>query len=86
MFQERENALSIILEFKNFDEAFSFMQEVASVAKKLNHHPDWKNTWNRVEINLTTHDEGNIITEKDRILASAIESIIIHYSPKILEI
>ncbi len=84
MFVERENALSVILVFKDFDEAFSFMKEVAIVAEKLNHHPDWKNSWNRVEINLTTHDEGNILTEKDRKLAKAIESIINKYSPKIL--
>ncbi len=85
MFEEKENALSVVLVFKDFDEAFSFMKEVAIVAEQLNHHPVWKNSWNRVEISLTTHDKGNVITEKDRILAVAIESLLPKYSPKILK-
>lgn len=51
------------------------MTEVAFAAEKLNHHPDWSNVWNTVEIHLTTHDAGNIVTEKDRKLAKAIDEI-----------
>jgi 4a-hydroxytetrahydrobiopterin dehydratase len=48
---------------------------VAMVAEKLNHHPEWTNVYNKVEIRLCTHDAGDVITTKDRELASIIESI-----------
>ena len=46
--------------FSNFSEAFGFMTRVALIAEKLNHHPDWENSWNKVVIGVTSHDEGGI--------------------------
>lgn len=51
------------------------MSKVALLAEKQNHHPEWKNVYNTVEVWLTTHDEGNTITEKDEALAKAIDSL-----------
>ena len=75
MFQEKENALAASLEFKDFKDAFNFMIEVAAAAEEMNHHPNWSNVYNKVEIQLTTHDAGNVITEKDWKLAKKIEEI-----------
>ncbi|MBP7844875.1 MAG: 4a-hydroxytetrahydrobiopterin dehydratase [Proteobacteria bacterium] len=68
----QNNKLSREFTFKNFVEAFSFMTAVALEAEKIDHHPDWENVYNRVVINLNTHDAGGI-TEKDFKLAHAIE-------------
>jgi 4a-hydroxytetrahydrobiopterin dehydratase len=57
--------------FTNFVEAFSFMTGVALNAEKLNHHPEWSNVWNRVTVDLTTHDAGGV-TDRDFQLAEAI--------------
>ena len=76
MWKEENNKLTQTFKFKNFVEAFGFMTKVALVAEKMSHHPEWKNVYNTVEITLTTHDEGNTITEKDRKLAKAIDEII----------
>jgi 4a-hydroxytetrahydrobiopterin dehydratase len=62
-------------EFRDFSEAFGFMTRVALAAEKLNHHPDWKNSWNKVEITLSTHDAGGI-TENDAKLAKAINKVL----------
>lgn len=59
--------------FKDFSEAFAFMTRVAMVAEKMDHHPSWSNTYNKVSINLSTHDAGNVVTDKDRQLAAAID-------------
>jgi len=75
MWQEINNSLYKKLVFKNFIEAFAFMSKVALVAEKMDHHPTWKNTWNTVEVWLSTHDAGNTITEKDRKLAEAIDAL-----------
>ena len=48
------------LEFKNFSEAFAFMTRVAMIAEKLNHHPDWSNSWNKVAIDIVSHDAGGV--------------------------
>ena len=48
------------LVFKDFSEAFGFMARVAMVAEKLDHHPEWSNVWNRVTINIVSHDQGGI--------------------------
>ena len=61
--------------FKDFTQAWGFMTKVALVAEKMDHHPEWTNVWNKVIIKLSTHDKGNIITEKDRNLAQAIENL-----------
>ena len=76
MWEEKNNELIKKFEFNNFIEAFSFMTKVAIIAEKADHHPWWSNVYNKVEIRLTTHDAGNTITEKDRELASKIDSLI----------
>jgi 4a-hydroxytetrahydrobiopterin dehydratase len=75
MWQQKNNTLYRKFTFKNFSEAFAFMTRVAIEAEKLNHHPNWSNVWNTVEINLNTHDAGDIITEKDHELAKAIDGL-----------
>ncbi len=55
--------------FRDFSEAFGFMARAALAAEKLNHHPDWSNAWNRVTVDLTTHDAGGL-TELDFRLAA----------------
>ena len=62
--------------FKTFSEAFAFMTRVAIIAEKMDHHPTWTNVYNRVTIELTTHDAGNTVTSKDRELAAAIDKIL----------
>jgi len=79
MWTEANNQLSTTLQFKDFMEAFAFMTEVAFHAEKQNHHPNWSNVWNKVEIHLTTHDAGNTVTEKDRQLAKTIEALYLKY-------
>lgn len=61
--------------FKDFSQAFGFMARVALVAEQLNHHPQWSNVYNKVEITLCTHEAGDVVTEKDYQLASAIDEI-----------
>ncbi|MCB0705923.1 MAG: 4a-hydroxytetrahydrobiopterin dehydratase [Saprospiraceae bacterium] len=75
MWQEIENQLRAEFEFKDFSQAFAFMTEVALVAEKLNHHPDWRNVWNKVSFRLSTHDAGDVITARDHKLAEAIDLI-----------
>lgn len=60
--------------FGNFSEAFAFMTQVALAAEKLDHHPDWTNVWNRVDIALTTHDESGL-TRLDVTLARMIDRL-----------
>ena len=76
MWKEENNSLNRTFEFKNFSEAFAFMARVAMLSEQQNHHPNWSNVWNKVNIQLTTHDKGNVVTEKDRKLAAAIDSIL----------
>jgi 4a-hydroxytetrahydrobiopterin dehydratase len=76
MWKEENNALYKKFQFSDFVQAFSFMTRVAIIAEKVDHHPTWKNTWNTVEIWLSTHDAGNIVTEKDHNLASAIDGVV----------
>ena len=75
MWTEENNRLKKTFHFKNFSEAFAFMTQVAFIAEKMNHHPEWKNIYNAVEISLSTHDAGNTVTDKDRKLADAIDKI-----------
>jgi 4a-hydroxytetrahydrobiopterin dehydratase len=76
MWKEENNKLTKTFVFKDFIEAFAFMTKVAIVAEKMNHHPTWTNTWNKVNIELSTHDAGNIVTELDRTLAKAIDKFV----------
>lgn len=69
---ERDGALHREYEFADFSEAFAFMTRVALLAEKAGHHPDWSNSWNKVCISLTSHDQGNVVTDADRELAAAI--------------
>lgn len=79
MWTEIDNKLKATFKFKNFKEAFSFMTEVAFYAETQNHHPNWSNVWNTVNIELNTHDAGNIVTEKDHKLAKAIDGVYAKY-------
>ena len=75
MWKEEKNQIKQSFQFTNFIEAFGFMTRVALVAEKMNHHPSWSNLYNKVDITLCTHDEGSIVTEKDRKLANEIDKI-----------
>lgn len=59
MWQEKNNTLIRKTEWKDFSEAFAFMTRVAMAAEKMNHHPTWTNTYNKVEFQLSTHDAGD---------------------------
>ena len=61
--------------FENFIDAFGFMSKVAILSEKMNHHPNWQNTYNKVKIELTTHDKGGI-TSNDINLAESIDKLI----------
>jgi len=76
MWVENNNQLYRKIVFNYFSEAFAFMTRVAIEAEKMNHHPLWTNVWNIVEIWLTTHDAGNIVTQKDIDLAAKIDSFL----------
>jgi 4a-hydroxytetrahydrobiopterin dehydratase len=76
MWEEQNNKLVQKFQFSDFQEAFGFMTRVAFLAEKMDHHPNWSNVYNKVSIELTTHDAGNSITEKDRKLATAIDNLI----------
>ncbi|GAB3786592.1 hypothetical protein GCM10028818_50070 [Spirosoma horti] len=76
MWQEQDNKLTRDFQFADFSEAFAFMTRVALVAEKMNHHPWWSNVYNQVTINLSTHDAGNTVTQKDHTLAAAIDKLI----------
>jgi 4a-hydroxytetrahydrobiopterin dehydratase len=75
MWTEENNTIYKKFEFKDFSEAFAFMTRVAIAAEKMGHHPTWKNTYNKVEIWLNTHDAGDIVTDKDRKLAAIIDKL-----------
>ncbi|WP_420458775.1 4a-hydroxytetrahydrobiopterin dehydratase [Neolewinella sp.] len=75
-----DDALHRDFEFADFRQAFAFMTEVAFAAEAANHHPNWSNVYNRVTIDLTTHDAGNTVTDKDRKLADRIDRIFARYA------
>lgn len=76
MWKEENNSLKRSFKFKDFSEAFAFMTRVALIAEKMDHHPNWSNVYNAVTIELSTHDAGNKVTDRDRKLASAIDELI----------
>ena len=76
MWQEADNKLYKKFQFKNFSEAFAFMTRVAIEAEKMDHHPLWTNVYNSVEIWLSTHDAGDVVTEKDKKLSQKIDALI----------
>ncbi len=78
MWKEENNQLIRHFQFADFVEAFAFMTQVAFAAEKMNHHPNWSNVYNKVEIALFTHDAHDAhdsITEKDRKLSKLIDKI-----------
>ena len=74
-FDDARDAITRSIVFGDFAEAFGFMTQVALIAEKMDHHPEWTNVWNRVEITLTTHDAGGL-SERDIELAEAIDAIL----------
>jgi 4a-hydroxytetrahydrobiopterin dehydratase len=76
MWREEDNKLKKTFQFKDFSEAFAFMTRVALAAEKMDHHPNWSNVYNKVEVELNTHDAGNVVTEKDRTLAALIDKLV----------
>jgi 4a-hydroxytetrahydrobiopterin dehydratase len=76
MWREENNKLKKSFQFKDFSQAFAFMTRVALAAEKMDHHPFWTNVYNKVDIELNTHDAGNTVTEKDRKLAAIIDKLV----------
>jgi 4a-hydroxytetrahydrobiopterin dehydratase len=76
MWEEKNNTLYRKFQFKDFSQAFAFMTRVALAAEKMDHHPDWSNVYNTVEIHLSTHDAGDIVTDRDRKLAKTIDGLV----------
>jgi 4a-hydroxytetrahydrobiopterin dehydratase len=72
---EGREAIERAFRFRDFNEAWGFMNRVALLAENQNHHPDWSNVWNRVRIELSTHDSGGL-TENDVKLARAIDALL----------
>jgi 4a-hydroxytetrahydrobiopterin dehydratase len=68
------DAISRTFTFPDFSAAFGFMTRAALAAERMNHHPEWFNVWNRVEVTLSTHDAGGL-TERDVKLAEALDRI-----------
>jgi len=74
--KEQKNKLHRKFKFTDFSEAFAFMTRVALIAEKMNHHPRWTNEYNTVEFWLSTHDAGDVVTDKDRKLAKKIDALV----------
>jgi len=74
-YDEARDAITRTFTFADFSEAFGFMARVALLAEKADHHPEWSNVWNRVDIALTTHDAGGL-SHKDVALAEAIDGLL----------
>jgi 4a-hydroxytetrahydrobiopterin dehydratase len=74
-YDEARDAITRTVQFADFIEAFGFMTQVALLAERMNHHPEWTNVWNRVDILLTTHDAGGL-SGRDVELAEAIDAIL----------
>ena len=73
---EENNKLTQTFTFKDFKQAWAFMNKVALIVDKADHHPNWSNVYNKVTIELFTHDKGNTVTEKDRKLAAEIDDLV----------
>lgn len=75
MWTEKDNKLYRAFSFKDFKETFAFMTRIAALAEERDHHPTWTNTYNKLEIWLSTHDAGDTVTAKDQELADAIDAL-----------
>ncbi|WP_149242696.1 4a-hydroxytetrahydrobiopterin dehydratase [Dyadobacter sp. 32] len=75
MWKEEDDKLKRSFTFKDFREALAFMNKVASIVDQMDHHPFWSNMYNKVSFELTTHDIGDKVSDKDRKLATAIDTI-----------
>lgn len=75
MWKEESNKLYQKFQFKDFSQAFAFMTRVALEAEKMDHHPLWTNVYNTVEVWLSTHSAGDVVTDKDRQLAKKIDAL-----------
>ena len=73
--KEENNTLIKTFEFTSFEEAMQFMQDATPFISKTDHHPTWSNTYNRVQVIITTHDSGNQVTEKDHALATYLDKL-----------
>ncbi len=69
------DAISKTYKFADFNDAFAWMTKVAAVAEEMNHHPEWFNVWNRVDVTLSTHDAGGL-TELDTTLAKRMDDLV----------
>jgi 4a-hydroxytetrahydrobiopterin dehydratase len=78
LWTETKNSLHQQLAFKDFAEAWAYMNAVAVEAEKQDHHPNWSNVWNQVTIDLTSHDKDNTVTARDRKLAAAADEALRH--------
>jgi len=77
---EKDKALTKTFTFESFPSAIGFMVEVSLFCEKTDHHPEWKNVYNKVFVSLTTHDKKNI-TEKDKTLANHMDQVFNQHSP-----
>ena len=76
MWTEENNKLYRKFQFQNFSQAFGFMTRVALEAEKMDHHPLWTNVYNTVEVWLSTHSAGDVVTDKDRQLAKKMDALV----------
>lgn len=77
--KEENNKLKKEYKFKDFVQAISWMTECSFHIEKQNHHPEWRNVYNTFYVELCTHDAGNTVTEKDRILAKSMDECFAKY-------
>lgn len=73
---ESDDGLHRRFEFPSFTEAWAFMARVAEIAERMDHHPDWSNSYGVVEISLRSHDAGGRVTSRDRRLAAEIDALL----------
>ena len=72
---EQNNKLQKTYKFNTFIDAINWMQKASVKVDELDHHPEWTNIYNKVHVTLSTHDVGNIITDKDRELAKVLDAV-----------
>ncbi len=82
MWKEENNELVREFIFKDFVQAFAFMTNVAKEIDEMDHHPEWSNVYNKVNISLCTHEAGDTVTEKDYALANKIDQIYLSLQDK----